>query len=190
MRMEGWRYKIPLKLRSLFRREHADAELDEELREHVARKAEGYVAKGMNAQQARRQALMDLGGVEQAKENCRDTRGTHFVESLAQGIRFALRVLRKSPGFTAVAVLTLALGIGATTAIFSVVDATLLRPLPYPQPEQLANIVYDVPSIGAKDAGISQPDWQDLQYSGTFEFFSPALYDENNLTGASSPMTV
>lgn len=190
MRMEGWRYTLPLKLRSLFRKQDADAELDEELREHVARKTEGYVAKGMRVQQARRQALMDLGGVEQAKENCRDTRGTHLVESLAQDIRFALRMLQKSPGFTAVAVLTLALGIGATTAIFSVVDATLLRALPYPEPEQLVSIVNDVPSIGAKDAGISQPEWQDLQHSGIFEYVSPAWYDENNLTGASSPMTV
>ena len=99
-------------------------------------------------------------------------------------------MLRKSPGFTAVAVLTIALGIGATTAIFSVVDATLLHPLPYPEPEQLVSIEDDLPGVGARDVGMSEPEWQDLQRSGIFEYVSPAWFDENNLTGSSQPARV
>src|SRR5205085_7955824 len=93
-------------------------------------------------------------------------------------------------GFTVVAVLTIAVGIGATTAIFSVVDAALLRPLPYAQPEQLVSIEDDLPGIGAKDVGMSEPEWQDLQHSGIFEYVSPAWYDDNNLTGSSRPVRV
>ena len=78
-------------------------------------------------------------------------------------LKFALRQLRKWPGFTLIAVMTIALGIGATTAIFTVVDATLLRPLPYPQPEQLVTIQDDLPGLGARDVGMSQPEWEDLQ---------------------------
>src|SRR6266516_476287 len=94
-------------------------------------------------------------------------------------------MLRKSRGFTAVAILTIALGMGATTAIFSVVDATLLEPLPYSQPNQLVSIQADLPGIGASDIGISQPEWQDLQRCGIFEYVSPTWFDENNLTGSS-----
>src|SRR5207302_2943775 len=100
------------------------------------------------------------------------------IDTLMQDIRFSVRMLRKSPGFTIVAVLTIALGIGATTAIFSVVDATLLEPLPYPHPEQLVSLRNDLPGVGAQDAGLSQPEWQDLQRSGIFEFVSPTWFDE------------
>ena len=99
-------------------------------------------------------------------------------------------MLRKSRGFTAVVVLTIAVGIGATTAIFSVVDATLLHPLPYPQPEQLVSIEDDLPGVGAQDVGMSEPEWQDLQHSGIFEYVSPTWYDDNNLTGSSQPARV
>ena len=84
-------------------------------------------------------------------------------------LKFALRQLRKSPGFTLIAVITIALGIGATTAIFTVVDATLLEPLPYPHAEQLVSIQDDLPGLGARDVGMSQPEWGDLQRSGIFE---------------------
>src|SRR5438874_10196174 len=99
-------------------------------------------------------------------------------------------MFRKSPGFAAVVILTVALGIGATTAIFSVVDATLLRPLPYSQPEQLVSIQADLPGVGAQDVGLSEPEWQDLQHSGIFEYVSPTWFDENNLTGSSQPARV
>jgi putative ABC transport system permease protein len=113
-----------------------------------------------------------------------------MFEELWQDLRFGVRMLRKAPGFTAIAVLTIALGIGATTAIFTVVDATLLEPLPYPQPEQLVSIQDNFPGIGAQDVGMSQPEWQDLQHSGIFEYISPTWFDENNLTGSSQPARV
>jgi len=112
------------------------------------------------------------------------------MATLWHDLRYGLRMLRKSRGFAAVALLTIALGIGATTAIFSVVDATLLRPLPYPHSEQLVSIVDDLPGLGAHDVGLNRPEWQDLQHSSIFEYVSPTWYDENNLTGSSLPTTV
>src|SRR5213595_1214987 len=115
----------------------------------------------------------------------------HLIfEELWQDLRFGVRMLRKSPGFTVITALTIALGIGATTAIFTVVDATLLGPLPYPQSEQLVSIQDNFPGTGAQDVGLSEPEWQDLQHSGIFEYVSPTWFDENNLTGSSQPARV
>src|SRR5438552_98516 len=113
-----------------------------------------------------------------------------MFEELWQDLRFGVRMLRKSPGFTVITALTIALGIGATTAIFTVVDATLLEPLPYPQSEQLVSIQDNFPGAGAQDVGLSEPEWQDLQHSGIFEDVSPTWFDENNLTGSSQPARV
>src|SRR5262249_55516527 len=98
--------------------------------------------------------------------------------------------LRKHLGLFLTAVITIALGIGATTAIFTVVDATLLEPLPYPHPEQLVTIQDDLPGVGGRDVGMSQPEWEDLQRSGIFEYVSPTWFDENNLTGSEQPARV
>src|SRR6266853_4922705 len=104
--------------------------------------------------------------------------------------RSGLGMFRKSSGVTVIAILTMAVGIGETTAIFSVVDATLLEPLPYPQSEQLVSIQDDVLGVGAHDVGLSEPEWQDFQRSGVFEYVSPTWFDENNLTGSSQPTRV
>ena len=187
MRPRQWIYTVPLRLRSIFHRRLADQELDEELRYHVECKTRENIAKGMTPQAARRAALLEIGGVEKRKEECREARRVNWLQDLAQDVRYALRMLRKSPGFTAIAVLTIALGIGATTAIFSVVDATLLHPLPYPQPEQLVRIEDELPGVGAQDVGMSVPEWQDLQRSGIFDYVSPIGGGDVNLTGASQP---
>ena len=158
MQPEHWLYTIPLRLRSLFRREQSDLELDDELLDHVERKTEEYVAKGLTPGEARRQAFLEMGGVEKRKEECRDTRHVSWVQDIAQDLHFGVRMLRKSPGFTAVAVLTLALGIGANSAIFSIVDAVLLRPLPFKNPSRLVMLWEGIPEIGFPKITDSAPD--------------------------------
>ena len=126
-----------VRLRALLRRDAAERELDKELRFHLDMETEQYIRRGVEPAEARRRALVAFGGVEQAKEAHRDVRGTTLLEGVAGDTRFALRTLRRSPTLAAAAILTLALGIGANAAIFAAVNAVILRPLPFVEPDQL-----------------------------------------------------
>src|SRR5213075_2317718 len=140
MRPEHWLFTIPLRLRSLFRWAQTDQELDDELRDHLERKIEEYIAKGMTQEEAHRRVRLDLGGIEQTKEKCRDARRVNWIQDFVQDLRHTLRQLRMAPAFTTTTVLTLALGIGATTSIFTLVHAVLLKSLPVARPEQLVRV--------------------------------------------------
>src|SRR5437773_6873182 len=187
MRPEHWLYTIPLRLRSLFRWAQADQELDEELRDHLERKIEEYVAQGMTQEEAHRRARLDLGGMEQTKEKCRDTRRVNWIQDFVQDLRFGLRMLRKSPGFTGVAIFTLALGIGATTAIFSVVDSLLLRPLPYRNSHRVVRIWNTFSPRGMTELTASEPEFLEYRQSQTLTHVAGFALGSITLTGRGDP---
>jgi putative ABC transport system permease protein len=166
-------------------RDRRTDELSDEMRAHLEMAAADRIARGESPADAAASARREFGNAGLAQEIARDQWGGvgMWIEHLVQDVRFAVRMLRRSPGFTIVAVLTMALAIGTTTAMFSVVDATLLRPQPYPQPGQLVRIEDDLAGIGARDVGMSTPEWWDLERSGVFQYVSPTWYDNNNLTG-------
>jgi putative ABC transport system permease protein len=178
-----------IRLRSLFRRTAVEGELDAELRFHFDHQVEKYVGSGLSREKALRRARLEFGALDNVKEECRDARGVSFLETLAQDVRYGLRMLRKNPGFTAIAVLTLALGIGANTAIFSVVDSVLLQPLPFPEPGQLVTIYGTFSKLNEMSRALSYPDFADLRMMNTV-FEHVAAYSESSvtLTGAGAPL--
>ena len=171
-------------------RRRADQRLREEMEDHLALQTEENLRDGMPLAEARRQAVLKFGAVQTIREGYHGEQSLPFAESLLQDLRYAFRQLANSPGFASIAILTVALGIGATTAIYSVVDATLLHPLPYPHPEQLVRIQDDLPGAGARDVGLSVPEWWDLQHSGIFQYVSMQGAGSANLTGASQPARI
>ncbi|HTV53964.1 MAG TPA: ABC transporter permease, partial [Terriglobia bacterium] len=166
-----WLYKFPLRLRSLVRKNRVERELNDELRFHLEKLVQGNIAKSMTQDEARYAALRELGGVEQIKEECRHMRRLNFIEDLLKDLAFGLRQLRRNPGFMTVAVVTLGLGIGVNTAIFSVINAVMLRMLPVQSPEQLVQIGFQGRHSGETFVGesFSYPMFKKLrQYNHPF----------------------
>src|SRR5256885_15454908 len=155
--------KVRLRLRSLFRRPNVEFELETELRFHLDQLIEENISSGMPPETARRAAQRVIGGITQCKEECRDVRRVNFVEDLIQDVRYTIRSLAKSPGFTGVVVATLALGIGANTAIFTIVHGVLLRPLDYPKPDQLMYLTAESPAIGGTRNALSAPEYTEVR---------------------------
>jgi putative ABC transport system permease protein len=180
--------KVRSLLRNLFSPRRVEADLDQELNSHLDLLTQESIRAGMSQDDAKRAARLELGGLEQVKEQGREERIGNWLQSIISDCRFALRQLRKSPGFTAVAVLTLALGIGANTAMFSILDAVLIRPLPYPHSERLVKAdVYDLKSGDRLDK-TSYPDFQDWSEQN-HSFDHLAAYEDKplNLAGTFQP---
>src|SRR5579864_6563267 len=173
-----WYYKLPLRLRSIFHKNRAELDLSEELQFHLQNQIDEYLAQGMNPKEARHAALRSLGGIEQAKEECRDARKVNLIENFLQDVRFGLRMLRRSPGFSLLAILCLTLGIGANAAVFSWVEGILLRP--YPLVSHQERLVALAGTAGEEREETSWPDLLDVQRSCTL---CEALF-VSNITGA------
>ena len=178
-----------IRLSNFATRQSADERLQEELAEHLAFQTEEYERAGMPPVEARRQAAIKLGGAAAIRDHHHAEQSLPFLENLLFDLRYAVRMLLRSPGFALIAIATMALGIGATTAIYSVIDATLLHPLPYPHPAELVRVRDDLRGVGAQAVGISVPEWRDLEGSGIFQSVAITGTGANvNLTGSGRPL--
>jgi predicted permease len=179
------------RLHGFFRKWKAEGDLDAEVRSHLEMLTEENIRRGMSAEDARRAARREFGGVEQTKESYREQHGLPFLESLLQDLRYGARMLRKNTGFTMVAVLTLALGIGANSAAFSLVETVLLRPLPYQAPERLLLVTETLPQLGSDEVGVSAAEYFDYR-DRSRSFSQVAAYESDgfNLTGEGAPLRV
>ena len=165
-----------------------DREMETEIRFHIESYAAELVRKGMSQQEAMREARIEFGGIESHKDAMRAAVGIRWWDELGSDLRHGWRLFYKNPAFSAVAVLTLALGVGANTAIFSIVDAVLLRSLPYRDPDRLVRIFFNEPGVGLRDVRFSKPELDDLQTrADVFEDVSPIFEGSENLTGAGQP---
>ena len=173
-----WSYKLPLRLRSLFCKNEAELDLSEELQFHLQNQTDEYVAKGMDPEEARHAAFRSLGGVEQVKEECREARKMNLVENFARDLRLGLRMLRRKPGFTVLAILCLTLAIGANAAVFSWVEGILLRP--YPLVSNQERLVALAGTVRGERDQTSWPDLMDVQRNCTL---CETLF-VSNITGA------
>ena len=167
------------RLAGMFGKERCDRELADEMESHLQMHIEDNLRAGMSPEEARRQALIKLGGVEQTKENYRDRRGIPWLETLLQDVRFGLRMLCKNPGFTAVAVITLALGIGANTAVFSVMNALFLHPPGVRHPDRLVALRVKYDKLGLKNIVVSAPDFAQVRDSKKI-FAAAAIVDTDD----------
>src|ERR1700675_1671568 len=179
-----------IRLSNFVTRWSTDQRLREEIAEHLAFQTEENLRTGMSPAEARRQARLKLGAAEAIREDHHAEQSLPFVEHLFQDLRFAVRMLLRSPGFSLIVIATMALGVGATTAIYSVIDATLLHPLPYPHPSELVRIEDDLPGVGAQDVSVSIPEWKDLENSGIFQYVALDYFASMNLTGSAQPTRI
>ncbi len=185
--MKGLR-RLWIRLSNLVTRQSAGQRLQEEIADHLAFQTEENLRAGMTPAEARRQATLKLGSPEAIREHHHAEQSLPFIENLLFDLRYAVRMLLRSPGFSFIAIATMALGVGATTAIYSVIDATLLHPLPYPNPGELVRLQDDLSGVGAHNVGISVPEWRDLQSSGIFQSVSVSGTGADvNLTGSEQP---
>ena len=166
-----------------------EEELEKELRFHIDELADELIAQGHAPDTARRNARLALGGPEQLKEMCRDARGTRWLEDLFQDFRYALRTLRQRPGFAAVAILTLAIGSGATTVMFTVINGVLLKPLAYPEADRLVALHGKTEKYG-EQWGFSYPEFHDYQRaSRTLGSLAAWTYGGGTVTSPGEPDT-
>jgi putative ABC transport system permease protein len=179
-----------IRLSNLTTGRRADQRLREEMAEHVALQTEENLRVGMSPAEARRQAALKLGAAEAIREHHNAEQGLPLAENFLLDLRHAFRMLYRSPGFSLIVIATMALGVGATTAIYSVIDATLLHPLPYPNPSELVRIEADLPGVGAQDVSVSIPEWKDLENSGIFQYVALDFFGSSNLTGSAQPTRI
>ncbi len=182
-----WTRTIRLRLRSVFLRDRVEQDLDEELRYHLDREIAQSIGGGMTEKDARRAARRSIADIEQRKEECRDMRRVNTIDNAVQDFRYAWRGLRKSPGFAALAVLVMALGIGANTAVFSVVNGVLLKPLAYREPDRMVTLTTSFKG-GVEVSRVSRPDLEDWHDQST-AFSAMAYYrrsDEAVSAGAAT----
>jgi predicted permease len=178
-------------LKWMVKRRRLETEMESEAQFHLESYAADLMRKGFSQQDAMRKARIEFGGIETHKDAVRAAVGVRWWGELSSDLRHGLRLLRKNPGFSAVAILTLALGVGANTAIFSIVNAVLLRSLPYRDPDRLVRIYFNEPGLGLRDVRFSKPELDDLQTrSGVFEDATPIFEGSENLTGAGQPERV